>query len=950
LANRAAGTEQLEARTLLSASGLQAAHRSGQTFLTWQEDNSVTGEEYHVYRHNAPITVGNLHLASKLTSKWGPLDDATSVHQLAGEGVPTHFVIEDLGTALADDQGLFVHTVQTGQGGNWYYAVTQVTNGTEDTSNIAATSSPVAESVDTPAPILAASQNGGSGRVYTQFMDYSAWNPTFNGYAYNYSVALPVNYNPAQSYPLKLVFHAYTESYRYIPEAEFDWPAIQVFVDDPGEDRGSIHSWWYGYSADHNYRTNGTTPTSGTIENFTEQRVLKAIDEVIANGDFNVDETRIHAQGHSMGGSGALTYGIRYGNVFAGIYSSEGMTDYASSPTFQSEFEQLWGSQAANLAVVNRGEHAVPLQPYNGTGVWNWMNHRQQIADRRGDDMAFLMFGHGKDDDIIDWATQGQPFIAAVNQAGVGFTAEQRGDWGHNWMSFGFANHDMFTQGYGDLGDWIFRSDFSFPGISNATASGDLVPQPTGDDFYNLDIDWATPWNPFHDSIVDSADHYEISLRSRDGNQTADITLRNLQSFVTPAGSQVSWSNIDTDTGLAVQSGTVVADQFGLVTIPAFQISAGGINRLILNVESVPAADPPTITAPGTSTSNVRPTIEWSAVSGAVSYTVFVSNRSTGQHPYLRQDVAGTQFIPATDLPLGRYQVWVRAELASGQLTDWSDSQLFKVQPAAELVDVPDTQDTEAATITWTALPGADQYDVWVTNLTTGQNPVFREQQATGTSLELPVLTAGAYRAWIRGVTADGVTGAWSGFENFFVTARPELISPEGAALDTTPTFQWAAAAAAETYQVFVRDLGNGQTVANRTGISSTNWTIDTTLANGDYEWWVRAWYPGQVLSSWSVSSRFSVGGRPTLIGPTGTVSDTTPTITWQAVDGAAEYILHVSRVDGSGVAIRDDHVTGTSFTPTVPLAAAQYRVWIRAVSAGGQMTQWSYSMDFTVA
>ncbi len=40
--------EELEARSLLSASNLQAVFRSGQTFLTWTEDQSVAGEQYHV--------------------------------------------------------------------------------------------------------------------------------------------------------------------------------------------------------------------------------------------------------------------------------------------------------------------------------------------------------------------------------------------------------------------------------------------------------------------------------------------------------------------------------------------------------------------------------------------------------------------------------------------------------------------------------------------------------------------------------------------------------------------------------------------------------------------------------------------------------------------------------------------------------------------------------------
>ncbi len=118
-------------------------------------------------------------------------------------------------------------------------------------------------------------------------------------------------------------------------EAEYEWQTIQLFVDDPGSDRGTQHTWWYGFAADHDYQNDGPIPESGVIRNFTEQRVLYAIDEVVANTDFNVETSRVHAVGHSMGGSGALSLGIRYGNVFSAIYSSQGMTNYSTSPTFQ---------------------------------------------------------------------------------------------------------------------------------------------------------------------------------------------------------------------------------------------------------------------------------------------------------------------------------------------------------------------------------------------------------------------------------------------------------------------------------------------------------------------------------------------------------------------------------------------------------------------------------------
>jgi len=249
--------------------------------------------------------------------------------------VPRNFVINDSGSPLSDNNGLFVYTTQNGEQGGAYYAVTSVTGGSESRNIVAgsnATAQAVNEFVSTPRPVLTVSTNGGKGRIYTQYMDYANWNPTLNGYAFNFAVALPGNYNPSQSYPLMVEMHAFGQSHKFVPEAEFNWPFIQLFPYDPGRPVGTIHTWWYGHAADHNYATQGSIPRTGVIENFTEQRVLAAVDFLMDDGQFNVDRDLVNVIGNSMGASGAFTYGIRYPGVVAAIYGSQPMTNYATDP------------------------------------------------------------------------------------------------------------------------------------------------------------------------------------------------------------------------------------------------------------------------------------------------------------------------------------------------------------------------------------------------------------------------------------------------------------------------------------------------------------------------------------------------------------------------------------------------------------------------------------------
>jgi len=70
-----------------------------------------------------------------------------------------------------------------------------------------------------------------TGWVYTQFMDYHAWNLHFEGYAYNFYVGVPAGYNPGGPALPLLQLHAYTGTYR-LPASpgsggtDYEWPVV----------------------------------------------------------------------------------------------------------------------------------------------------------------------------------------------------------------------------------------------------------------------------------------------------------------------------------------------------------------------------------------------------------------------------------------------------------------------------------------------------------------------------------------------------------------------------------------------------------------------------------------------------------------------------------------------------------------------------------------------------
>jgi len=529
-------------------------------------------------------------LASLLTNRWGPINQDSSLHKHRSIGVPEYFVIADEADPLDGNTGLFVHTTQSGQGGGAYYAVTSVANGQENREinqgeNTLAVA--VAESVSTPQPVLTFQYDDAKGRIYTHFMDYANWNPTLNGYAFSYIATLPYNVDPVRAYPLQVYLHEFGGQPFPLAESENNWEVIQIFPLDPGLDQDTIHTWWYGHSADHNYLTDGPVPDSGSVENFTQQRVLKVIDEVIANPDFNVDTDFIHAAGNSMGASGVLSLGLHYPSVFSGIYASQPMTNFSSSPLFQDNLTQLWGEQSSNLPNVIGGPYSDALSRYSKDGsaavpIWDWLNHHEQVVSRSADDFAYLIIDIGKADFTIDYQTQGVPFIQALTEGKVPFAAALADGVAHSWRGYNAVNVEQFGLADSGVVPWHYSQSQGVVALQDASGSGPRVPSATGDDEYNLNIEWSTDGHPFHQPVVDTAGSFEVSLRSVSGNQTASVTPRSTALFKPLSGQVCSWTARRNSSQQVIGSGNLSVDANGLATAVDVPIVNGTGSRLVI--------------------------------------------------------------------------------------------------------------------------------------------------------------------------------------------------------------------------------------------------------------------------------------------------------------------------------------------------------------------------------
>ncbi len=678
----------VQGAVLAQPTNLAAVHHSGQTFITWTEaaGGGAGAPHYRVYRHTQPITAANLTQARLLAEvATGSGRFYANRYPVGGGGTwaPRYYdslVIANRAAPLASGTGLLVWTVAAddfggGSSGQGYYAVTTVAGGVEDRSSFTAanTTGPLAETVADPLPVeIAPPGLASNGRIYIQYMDLHTWNTTFhapnagNGYygldpadpgvadgaqyMYDYAVYMPTAADCGGTLPPRLPVYVALHGWggnTYGPQLDdpdpFGWCVYRIYPIDVSE------TWYFGFAQEHDYRTDTPVADGGHIANFTEQRILRMVYDLLRQPPGPpADANRVYVYGHSMGGSGTLALALRYPNVFAAAYASEPMTNYATSgdgggTDWRGDYAGKWGNVGQNLPVILRapGSWGAPLAAYQGTGVYSWQNHQANLTGRAEDGFVPLGIGHGLNDTVIEWNTQGQPAYAALNSAA--------GAWGgavvdadHTWLSF--AGLPPTLSSASSLSPFqnftVIRSE-TVPGLSNNSSGLPIPPAAAGG--YNQNVRWSASWDAWDGAPVDTATQWAMSLCYKDPDPyaadcgtgtplTVDITPRRVQQFPLVAGAEYTWENRRVVGGSLVASGIVTANGGRRVTVPAFQLEAPGGNRLILRPRN-----PLTVTP--TATPTATPTI------------VPTTGPTPGEHPVYLPHTLKSNAPPATPTP-----------------------------------------------------------------------------------------------------------------------------------------------------------------------------------------------------------------------------------------------------------------------------------------------------------
>ncbi|MCP4021098.1 MAG: hypothetical protein GY729_04595 [Desulfobacteraceae bacterium] len=207
------------------------------------------------------------------------------------------------------------------------------------------------------------------------------------------------------------------------------------------------------------------------------------------------------------------------------------------------------------------------------------------------------------------------------------------------------------------------------------------------------------------------------------------------------------------------------------------------------------------------------------------------------------------------------------------------------------------------------------------------------------------------------------------------------LSSPTGTTTDTTPSFSWTTDSCATWYKIYiantstsaklvewfeVEDNYSGYANADCSGGTCTG-TISNALESGSYQWYIIGWnsYGNGVWSdagSLTIQGNNSTPSKITLSSPSGTTTDTTPTLTWYQDSNATWYYLYLYNPSTSEKVAQwyevednyssDPNATCTNGMCSVTLSNAlnsgSYQWYILGWNSYGN-GDWSDAMSFTI-
>lgn len=530
-----------------TATGLSAAHRGGQTFLTFVGIGlDGDGTTYSVLRSSSPITsAAGLVPIATLAQDSGRLryDDNPSITYETGQNLKTGFVITDGGPHLPAGTGLLVWT--TTVSGSFCYAVTNSTDVTV-TPGTNALSTCVSETYQaTPGAVLVSvdTNYGGNGRTvrhYYAWEPYENWRSEWGYYGFAFVVQIPST--GSAPWPMYARFHAAPGPPYAEASASSNWGPD--FINLSWIDNFAVNDP-YGGASGWTRHTGRLDSVTGLFRTFTADRIARYItlvrDNATGDGyDFHVDANRIYSTGGSGGSYNAL-FAFHHQDL---IVASETQIGFSENASYNAE----------------PNETSVRVNAVGGSTVKQYFDY---VTMASSGPMPPIIHDKASNDtldpshyppSLLAFETYHQPY--AIEWRTCGHCQYSMSDTFPQWTPTRFLRNEA-------------RPAFGHASTSDTPESvapwNSASTDPPGQ--RNATLDWQSARHPIANGepIADATDGAAISLTSSVA-ATADVTVGNLQAFHPAAN--VPW------TASGGQSGTATRNADGSLTVAALSIAA----------------------------------------------------------------------------------------------------------------------------------------------------------------------------------------------------------------------------------------------------------------------------------------------------------------------------------------------------------------------------------------
>ncbi len=600
----------------MAVTQLKAEHHDGQTFLTWKEPHDVVGKDlptfeefekvvldardkrqivYRVYRRDGPITTANLGEAELIRevpeslSCWNllaisntehPQQGVTKRSPLRGGNLRlaygmTCYRLRDDTSPLSRATGLAVLTAR--RPGRNYYAVTVAVDGKESVTKLTAGQS-LSEAVEEkparfPAIIYQRTRKAQRETDRSPAVDvYVCWLQPPLVHAPRPVEVYVVRWPdlPAGSgdrrRPLYVNLGTYGCSATEMSNP--GWHAARRYVPDAFTiglaEEGKL---WAG---DHQCLGTLLGLDEGVVFNHEQRRVLAATSWAVQNPDAMIDPERVTVWGQFAG------WALRYGDEYA-VVMSNGHNTFRSSREGRKHYWR-WGLPGHD-------------KNWLGTSHLDYLDLATWVRENPGIELPYWIcapaYGAFPDHTLGDFGFKPwQEFIGAMQQSRRAFAAV--------WMSNGPG------EVWGVWRDMVPQIELhqSLPAFSRCSLDtspstdnpkGSYRPGKYDDDFQKHadklgGINLYQRWDPA--GMVDQARTWAVTVwlaepdaqglfGSPADSATMDVTPRRCQKFKPAPGEKFRWTNRSLGGGKVIQSGTAVADHWGLVTIENVTISKG---------------------------------------------------------------------------------------------------------------------------------------------------------------------------------------------------------------------------------------------------------------------------------------------------------------------------------------------------------------------------------------